>query len=57
MTRDRDQDDLIVIVSVAAVALCALILFAVTFVPGHEQMSRDSVGDIPQSPGNFAAER
>jgi hypothetical protein len=57
MTRDSDQDELIVIFSVAAVALCALIFIIFVAMPRHDQRSRESLGEIPQSPGNFAAER
>ena len=51
MTRDRD---LVLIVIAFLIAL-----FAVQYIGYTAQVHepRDSFGDIPQSPGNFAAER
>ena len=52
MTRERK--DILILIVIAS--LVVIVLFALKGYSARAHEPRDSFGDIPQSPGNFAAE-
>jgi hypothetical protein len=53
MTRERK--DILILIVIAS--LVVIVLFALKGYSARAYEPRDSFGDIPQSPGNFAAEQ